>query len=268
MADNDVINAIKFLREKTQAVEGFDSEITLTLQTLFDQLDNYESIDKEMVSKLNSIFQDSLEKKEAFNMAKAIDEGSTIVYFKSAQLFKVYKPLDVEQINEQLIDIFREYNDIYQVISKNHPQKVSIETDLTLLDNVAVFIKYVIEFMKTLGFTSFNETNISYNEIKSLVFTIDGYYVKNSKEKQKFIDNLNKYIYKQSHGVNIVNTIKIIQYSEFDKCEQFEIISLTNSLTDVDNCKYIFEPKQLPTEIITTHNNVYIYLQITTGNNN
>jgi len=155
--------------------------------------------------------------------------------------------------------IFSEYNDIYQLISKKHMQKIAIDTDLTLLANVEVFIKYVVKFMRKLGFIEFNETNIDYIETKSLVFIINGYYVKNSKEKQRFIENLIKFIYKQYDYDKIVNTIKIVQHCEFDKCEQFEIISLNNSLTDLENCKYIFEPKKIPTEIITNHKNVYIF---------
>jgi len=58
-------------------------------------------------------------------------------------------------------------------------------------------------------------------------------------EDRKMVDNERCYI------------VKLLKYSE--------IISLTNSLTDVENCQYIFEHKQLPNEVITNHNNVYIF---------
>jgi hypothetical protein len=85
------IQMMRKLMSKMLSDDIDDSNISATVKTLFDQLDNYELIDREMVAKLTGIFQDSLEKKDVFDMVKAIDEGSTIVYFKSAQLFKIYK---------------------------------------------------------------------------------------------------------------------------------------------------------------------------------
>jgi len=120
--DNIDINMDESYIHLTKGIDNLDKESSMrimrklmtklletdtddTFKDLFDSvtkaLDNYESIDKDMVSKLTSIFQDSLQKKDAFDMAKAIDEGSTIVYFKSAQLFKVYKKEDSFEINEQ-----------------------------------------------------------------------------------------------------------------------------------------------------------------------
>jgi len=257
MADNDVL--LTKLNELFQLMSQKDPKTAENIKKAIMSYKDYLLVDKEMVSKLTGIFQDSLEMKDAFDIKKDIDEGSTIVYFKSAQLFKVYKKNKIGKSNQQLIGIFKKYDDIYQVVSKKHKQKITIETDLTLLPNVVVFIDYIVKFMRKLGFKTFDKTYINYIETKSLVFTMNGYYVQNSKEKQRFIEKLIKFIYKQNKYADIVNTIKIVQHCEFEGCEQFEIISLTNSLTDVDNCKYIFEPKQLPTEIIYTHNNVYIF---------
>ena len=67
--------------------------------TMTDTFDNYESIDKEMVEKLKSIFSNDLVKKQQFaDIIKAISQGSTVVYFKSAQLFKVYKKPELETL--------------------------------------------------------------------------------------------------------------------------------------------------------------------------
>jgi len=252
----------QMLRKLAQMVENEDVDDALSNECdiIHELLTNYEQIDKEMIAKLNDIFSGDLKKKNTYlSVINSINEGSTVVYFKSAQLFKVYKKEESSAINEQLKDIFIDYDDIYQLISKKHMQKIAIETDLTLLPNVEVFIKYVVKFMIKLGFIDFNETNIDYIETKSLVFTINGYYVKNSKEKQRFIEKLIKFIYKQYDYDKIVNTIKTYNHCEFDKCEQFEIISLINSLTDIKNCKYIFEPKQIQTETVTNHHNVYIF---------
>jgi len=256
----DKIRMLRKLMLSMVASDIDDIYVKDTFNTMLKSLDNYESIDKEMVAKLKSIFSNDVIIKDQYaDIIKAIEQGSTVVYFKSAQLFKVYKKTELKNSDEQLNEVFIEYDDIYQVIGKKHKQKITIETDLTLLPNIVVFINYIAQFMKTLGFETFDETYIGYIETKSLVFTINGYYVKNSKEKQRFIEKLIKFVYKQYKYKDIVNTINIVQHCEFDKCEQFEIISLTNSLTDVENCKYIFEPKQLPKEVITNHNNVYIF---------
>jgi hypothetical protein len=143
------------------------------------------------------------------------------------------------------------------MVDKKSDQKIVIETDLTLLDNVDIFIKYINKFMKTKGF---DENNITYSQSESLLFVIDGYYVKNSKEKQKFIQKLIQFIYTQYQSDKIVNTIKTFQHCEFYKSEAFLIpIGEYSSLTDVKNCKYLFEPKQIPVEVVANHNNVYVF---------
>jgi hypothetical protein len=163
----------KRLRELADKVDiiGYDENSIILLEQFKKGMDNYESIDKEMVERLNDIFSNDLVKKEKFaDIVKAIGEGSTIVYFKSAQLFKVYKKTELESLNEHRNILFKDY-DIYQMVDKKSDQKIVIETDLTLLDNVDLFIKYINQFMKTKGF---GETNITYSQSESLLFVIDG----------------------------------------------------------------------------------------------
>jgi len=111
-----------------------------------------------------------------------------------------------------------------------------------------------------MGFRSFNDTNIIYNVNESIILTINGYYVNNSTEKEKFIKKLCKYIHNKYDGKEIVKNITHIQYCDFNKVESLYITpNKYNSLSNVENCKYIFEPKHIPREIITNHNNVYIF---------
>jgi hypothetical protein len=239
MAENDVISIIKLLRAKAQEVEGFDNEISLTLQTLFDQLDKYESIDKEMVAKLTGIFQNSLENKDVFDMAKAIDEGSTIVYFKSAQLFKVYRREELMSLLDgHLRTVFKHFNQSFEVVPNNSEQKIIIMGDITLVDQIDHIKKYILQFMIDKGVQDFKNDDIVCfkNENTNMIeIVINNYYVNNSSERDEIVQDLLKYILRMEKNSNM--TRKLGYMPDCIEFENADVVSMPSEkqLLDEDN---------------------------------
>jgi hypothetical protein len=206
-------------------------------------------------------------KKDALNMMRSVEEGSTIVYFKSAQLFKVYKKEELDTLNTHRNINFVDCDSIFQLIPNKFSQKIVMIADISLLENVNQLITHIVSFMHKKGFKAFCADNITYSTGEELIININRYYVKNINEKDKFMKKLLKFICKHEPDSDMVQKVKLIQYCEFKKSEMYYIPLNENivgagsysSLTDIRDCKYIFEPKILPVQQITNHNNVYIH---------
>jgi hypothetical protein len=182
-------------------------------------LNNYESIDKEMVARLNDMFSnDLIKKKEYADIVKAIAEGSTVVYFKSAQLFKVYKKSELETLlGGQLRTIYKEFNESYELVSNDSKQKIVILCDITLADRIEHIKTYIVDFMTSEGLVDFCDSDIvCYKRNDGLEIIINDYYVENQKEHNEIVQKLLNYIFQQEKNTNIVQKINTSNYSEFD----------------------------------------------------
>jgi len=199
-----------------------------TFNAMVKAFDNYESIDKEMVAKLTGIFKDSLEKKDAFDMAQAIDEGSTIVYFKSAQLFKVYKKEELMSLLDgHLRTVFKHFNQSFEVVPNNSEQKIIIMGDITLVDQIDHIKKYILQFMIDKGVDDFKNDDIVCfkNESTNMIeIVINNYYVNNSSERNEIIQDLLKYILKMEKNSNM--TRKLGYMPDCIEFENADVVSM------------------------------------------
>jgi len=203
--------------------ELLESDVDDTFKNAFnimtDTFDNYESIDKDMVSRLNDIFSNDLVKRAKFaDIIKAIGQGSTVVYFKSAQLFKVYKPSELEQLlGGQLRTIYKQLNESYEVVPNDSKQKIVMLCDSSLEDRIGRIKTYIVQFMIREGISQFTDNDIvCYKGKDALEIIINDYYVDNQEEHDKIVQKLLKYITQQEKSSNIERYIGTGTYSEFD----------------------------------------------------
>jgi len=194
-----------------------------TFKDVFDSvtkvIDNYESIDQNMITRLNDIFSNDLIKKEKFaDIVKAIGQGSTVVYFKSAQLFKVYKKSELESLlGGQLRTIYKQLHDSYEVVSNDSKQKIIILGDVSLSDNIESIKTYIAQFMISEGITTFTHNDIvCYKGKDSIEIIINDYYVENQTEHDEIVKKLLNYIFQQEKNTKIVQKINTSSYSEFE----------------------------------------------------
>jgi len=217
-----------------------DSYVEGTFNAMVKALDNYELIDREMVAKLTGIFENSLEKKDVFDMAKAIDEGSTIVYFKSAQLFKIYKKEELMSLLDgQLRTVFKHFNQSFEVVPNNSEQKIIIMGDITLVDQIEHIKKYISQFMVNKGVENFNDNDIICFKNKGtnmIEIVINNYYVNNSSERNEIVQDLLKYILMMEKNTNM--TRKLGYMADCSGFYNADVVSMPSEkqLLNEDNC--------------------------------
>jgi len=199
--------------------EGGDDTVKNGWISMKSIIDNYESIDKEMVERLNSIFSNDVIKKEQFDdIVKAIGQGSTVVYFKSAQLFKVYKKTELETLlGGQIRTIYKQLDESYEVVSNDSKQKIIILGDVSLADSIEQIKTYIVEFMIGEGIKTFTYNDIvCYKGRESIEIIINDYYVENQSEHDEVVKKLLKYIFQQEKNTKIVQKINTNTFSEFE----------------------------------------------------
>jgi hypothetical protein len=193
--------SIELLRELSNMIErgDIDEKCIAAIKQISCVVENYKSIDKQMVELLHSIFSNGLNKKDAYEeVVKSVEEGSVIVYFKSAQLFKVYKKDDIiNLLDGQLRTDYKHIQDSYEVIPKNSEQKIIIMGDVSLLDKLDSIKEYIRTFMINKGINEFKVDDIiCFKNTKTdmLEIIINNYYVNNSEERNIIVHDLLAYI--------------------------------------------------------------------------
>jgi hypothetical protein len=224
--------ALRLLRELTSAVEqeGLDEKVSLYLQQTVDSHQQYKAIDKQMVELLHTIFMsDSLNKKDAYTeVVKSIEQGSVVVYFKSAQLFKVYKKEDiVNLLDGQLRTDYKHIRESYEIVPKDSEQKIIIMGDMSLLDKLDSIKQYISQFMKNRGVGGFKLNDIicfKNDKTELLEIVINNYYVKNSEERNIIVHELLEYIVCMEKNTHM--TRKLGPPSEYSDINGVDMITM------------------------------------------
>lgn len=217
--DQETVNKQLELLRESFAKNGYDENCVRMLQQLIEAADNYNSIDKQMVEILKEQFADTLMKKaELMEAMKTIENGSVIVYFKSAQLFKIYKKDDIETLlGGQLKTLYKNVGMTYEVIPNNMGQKIIMIGEGSIVDNIDKIKSYVVSFMKNKGVVEFDEKDITcYKDDKNdgnVEIIINNYYVRNSAERDEIIKELLSYITKNEKSNKLAMRLGTDTYS-------------------------------------------------------
>jgi hypothetical protein len=196
-----------------------DDNIKDGCDILTKALNNYDQLDQNMIARLNDIFSnDLIKKKEYSDIIKAIGQGSTVVYFKSAQLFKVYKKTELESLlGGQLRTIYKQLNESFEMVPNESKQKIVMLCDSSLEDKIEPIKTHIVQFMINEGITQFTDNDIvCYKGKDALEIIINDYYVDSQEEHDKIVQKLLKYITQQEKSSNIERYIATGTYSEFD----------------------------------------------------
>jgi hypothetical protein len=221
MSESNVLDILQLLlskKESLESLESLDKNIYDTTVTLIKQLENYESIDHDFVVTLKNYLGDNLLDKHSYNeIIDAIKHGSTVVYFKSAQLFKIYKQSDLQSLlSGQLRTIYKEFVESYEIVPNDSKQKIVIMGEHSLIKDIASVKTHICKFMLTKGIDSFKEDDIvCFKNNTMLEIIINNYYVSNSIARDAIVKDLLQYIFQEDKNTAIVSKLGRTTFSEF-----------------------------------------------------
>jgi len=234
---NDIYSQLKQFQN-----DEWDEDLINQIKNLAETLKTYSSIDKGMVETLHSLFNtDSLLKKKACEkVMESVENGSIIVYFRSAQLFKVYKKEElINLLDGQLRTAYKNLHQSFEVVPSNSEQKIIIMGDITLVDQIDHIKKYILQFMINKGVQDFKDKDIICfkNESTNMIeIVINNYYVNNSSERNEIVQDLLKYILTMEKNTNMTRKLGYMpDCSEFDNADVVSMPS-EKQLINEDKC--------------------------------
>jgi len=214
--DLDSIKA--FLEEQ---IDVQDDDIKETMQLLLSKIETHNSLDHDFVELIRTLANGDgaeLHKVNKYtSIAEKLDSGSTVIYFKSAGLFRVYQSNELEQyfINRVRTN-FRGHNDIFEVVDDNKPQKIVIiidsrdKTELTKIKN------YILNFAKEINTVVSDEDLIVFDNESDNTYEIvvKSWIVASASQKMERVQQLLKYISKKEKNVKLSNKMTKVSYSD------------------------------------------------------
>jgi hypothetical protein len=215
---NDLLRMLLLKKKALESSETTNKNIYSVIVSLIDELENYESIDHEFVSILKSYLGDELLDKESYNdTLKAIKTGSTVVYFKSAQLFKIYKKDELHSLlSGQLRTIYKQFVESYEIIPNDSEQKIIIMGEQSLIKDIDDVKTHICKFMQTKGIDTFKDDDIvCFKNNTMLEIIINNYYVSNSTERDAVVKDLLQYIFQTDKNTSIVSKLGRATFSDF-----------------------------------------------------
>lgn len=179
---------------------SYNAKSIEALKTAVEHIEDYKSIDQALVQTLKDILgTESLHERDSYeSVVKSLEEGSILVYFKSAQLFKSYKKDDVDRLlSGQLRTTYKHLATSYEIIPNNSKQKIIILAELSLEQHLTCIKQYIISFMKEHGDVKLKSDDIvcfKNQEAETVEIIINNYYVENATERDEIVKSLLEYI--------------------------------------------------------------------------
>lgn len=200
VSDREEVSQLVAIINAKTANGKYDKKTIEALKMAVEHIENYESIDQALVQTLKDLLgAESLHERDSYdNVVKSLEEGSVLVYFKSAQLFKAYKKDDVDKLlSGQLRTIYKHLATSYEIVPNSAKQKIIILAELSLEQHLNRIKQYIIAFMNEHGDVKLKSDDIvcfKNQEAETVEIVINNYYVENSSERDEIIKSLLEYI--------------------------------------------------------------------------
>jgi len=178
-------------------------------KSLIDQLvqsqvdaTTYKGLDHDLIRALKDLCVEDntkvYEKNKYIEVTKTIDSNSFVIYFKKAGIFKVYSPEKLKNYFHGQVSTRHNLKetDIYEVVDRNHPQKIIVIIDGSIREELTKIRDYVYTYFSRYDDTLDRKDIITLEDplTKTLEILVNGLYVKNYEDKETFIRGLLKYI--------------------------------------------------------------------------
>lgn len=184
-------------------VQSYPQHILDDMAALLNKIETYENLDHSLIHVLKDLSEneDHLQCYDDIqypDIAKNIN-NSYVIYFKNAGIFKVYSPEELNTLQGHLRTRppLKNTNEIYEIVSKESPQKIIIIIDGTIENELNKIKDYVYAFFKTYnGELDRDKDVISYKNpvTNNLEILVNGIYANNYNDKKQFVEKLLSYI--------------------------------------------------------------------------
>jgi len=200
------------LSNLNEVMKNMETLMEVLPKNLFDELlqfkfkyDSYLDLDQNLIEILEGTSGDNgvdgsqlYDRDDYTQIANNIHNTSTVIYFKSANMFKVYTPEAIrEHFSNQLRCNYKKTDEIYEIVDRSRPQKVIIVIDGSIENELNKIRDYVYAFFNShIKTTIHKEDIVSFKNPKNgnLEILVNGLYVKNYLEKEIIIKKLLDYI--------------------------------------------------------------------------
>ncbi len=246
-------------------LEEEDSQAAIKLKEAISTYKENLSMDKNLLLHLKDIAdmhdEPLITSDKYADLLKKINNNSIIVYFKSANIFRVY---DASQISTDLTNHlngnFRKNKHMYEVVPNDLPQKIIIMCEKGIISHIDTIKNYVIEYLKTKNIVDINDSDIKLfeNESGIIELIINGFYVSNSKERDSIVGGLMRFIDLKEKNSAMTNKMKCQEFTPFDDSQ---IVSMPNCKTQIGGQSFNFVDmliRNLDECKSITNGNVYI----------
>ncbi len=145
------------------------------------------------------------------SIAHKIDKKSIIIYFKTADSFRIYNEKNFAQFQNRVFNTFKEHKEIYEVIDNDRPQKIIIIAKTEDLEELDKIKKYIAEYGATIGQVISDEDIMTFKNSasNSIEIIINKFYVPNATAKDVFVSKLLDYISRKEKSGDIYETLAI-----------------------------------------------------------
>lgn len=278
--DNEKSQAINLLAQIRQLMENYPTNTRFVESLLIMQhtAEKYLSIDDQMIEKLNDVFPDSLIDRSKYDeMLSKVASGSVIVYFKSANKFKVYNKDNIDdELKIQLTTMYRHHlKEAYELIPNNAGQKIILVGSVSALVDTNIIKQLILDFMILRGISDLSLDDIYCfrktleNGETSVQIVIGKYYVENLNERNTIVSDMMSHILKRNRDlVTLGLPLDVTISSDFENANMYPMPSentlstLLPDITDtlvrkIENCTKL-----------TKNGNTYITIQVNNVNSN
>lgn len=202
-----------------------DEEMRENLVTMLQRHKKLATLDEEFIQHLKNVVsienenvQDETKRVKLYNkkdLSAILDkiEKSVVIYFKSADLYRIYKSSEVlDKLQNAMNTVYKNKHKkylgpIFEVIPNGTPQKIMILADKSALAHIDKIKGYMVQYMCNKGL-DLNITDIDvYESATTVEIVINKFYVANSAERDIIVKDLISFIDEEEKNLTVSNTI-------------------------------------------------------------
>jgi len=201
------IERMKFLLDS--APKNFsDTRMLSKMAKFMKELEEFNNLDHEFKQTLEDIaLHDNAtthNKEEYLTISPTLPIDTTVIYFKSAGIFRAYNSVEFEEkFQNRLRTNYRNQPELYEVIDDNKPQKIVIVVDSRDNAELVKIKNYILSYVKSEKKKIEMEDLVVFDNTHKNTFeiVIKSMSVNNAIESKHFIERLLSYIEKAENSV-------------------------------------------------------------------